>query len=677
MKNITVDKVRNFVLAGHAGAGKTALTDRILYKCGAVSRLGSVDQGTSVSDFRPEEQERKSSIFASTLHCEWNDCHFFFCDTPGYADFCGDAIAAIHVTDMVILVVDAATGIGPGTVQAWKRARDNGIPRAFFINGLDREQADFEGTLRSLQKNYGSTVCIPFTLPVGAKSGLSGVAHVLRAADVPEEIAEEFGKCREALMDTVAESDEDLMLRYLDGESLSEEEISHGLHAAIVEGTIVPVFCGSVEQDVGIEELMNGIVNLAPNPLAGGPIALTDDGELDRAAAKDTPLGYVFKSVTDPFIGQLTYFRVYGGTFTADSEAFNVSKNAKERLGSLLHVNGKDQQAVEAAGPGEIVAVAKLKNTAVCDTLGTRSAVSTLPPIQFPQPTMSQAVSAAKKGDEDKLSSGLQRLTSEDPTLALERNAETRQMVLQGMGDQHLATVISRLQKEFRVAVDLEPPKVPYRETITAVGTAQYRHKKQTGGHGQFAEVHLRLESYDEDRFLFANEVVGGNIPRNYIPAVEKGVVEAMEDGPLAGCKVMNLRAVVYDGKFHAVDSSEMAFKIAARGAFREAMAQSKPILLEPIMTLRIVFPDEYMGDISGDLNSRRGRILGMDREEGLQVVNAEVPMAETFTYASQLRSITQGRGYFEMTYERYDPVPANLTQQIQAAAKAAREAAD
>ncbi|NOY81584.1 MAG: elongation factor G [Kiritimatiellaeota bacterium] len=672
MKNCSVERIRNFCIAGHAGAGKTSLADLMLAKSGVVSRVGKVDQGTSVSDFRPDEQERKSSVYTAALNCPWQEHHFFFTDTPGYADFAAEPTAAIAVADAVLIVVDAVTGIGTGTIRAWQLARKGGVPRAFFINGLDRDQADYAGTLEALQESYGATVCIPFVLPKGEKSELAGVTHVLRD-DPPPELEEMTARYREALMDTVAESDEELMMRYLDGEELTDAEIAKGLHQAILDSTVVPVFCGSIEKDVGVTELMNGIMNFFPDPLAATPVPLTE-GELERTADADPAMARVFKSITDPFIGQLTMLRVYAGTFHSDSEVTNITRSVRERFGSLLLINGKEQAPTDEAGPGEIVAIAKLKGTHISDTLATKPGSSPFPPIQFPKPTMSYAVFPLNKGDEEKISSGLQKLADEDPTIRVERNSEIRQTLLSGMGDLHLTTVINRLKSAYKVGVELGTPKVPYRETITAAGSAQYRHKKQTGGHGQFAEVHLRLEPLPDQEFEFGNEVVGGNIPRNFIPAVEKGVLEAMQKGPLAKCRVMHVRAVVYDGKHHPVDSSEMAFKIAARGAFREAMQNARPILLEPIMRLKIMFPEEYMGDISGDLNSRRGRILGMDREEGLQVVHADVPLAETFTYSTQLRSITQGRGAFEMEFNRYEPVPANLTKQIQAAAEAEDE---
>ncbi len=673
MKGVSPKQIRNFVLAGHAGCGKTTLADLMLCKAGVVNRVGSVDQGTSVSDYRAEEQERKSSIYSAPLNCPWKEHHFFFVDTPGYADFFGETKAALTIADTALILVDAAAGIEMGTIRAWKTAKETGIPRAFFITGLDREQADFAGTLSALQEAYGATVCIPFTVPVGEKADLSRVVNVLRDTDVPDAVSSTVADYKEALMDTIAESSEELMTKYLEGEELTDEEIAQGLHNSILNGDIVPVFAGSASKDVGVEELMNSIVNLFPNPVCGRTVTLKD-GDFTCSDESKESLGFVFKSVSDPFIGQLTFMRIFAGTFKSDQDAHNVTKGEKERLGTLLLVNGKQQEHAEVAGPGEIVAIAKLKATGMNDTLSMQDLDKECAPIEFPKPTMSYAVYPVNKGDDEKINAGLARLAEEDPTITFVRDPETHESVLSGLGDQHLQNVISRLKANAKVEVDLRTPKVPYRETITAVGTASYRHKKQTGGHGQFAEVHLRVEPLAEENFEFDNEVVGGNIPKNFIPAVEKGVVEAKANGPLASCQVINIKAVVFDGKHHPVDSSEMAFKIASRGAFRDAINGAKPQLLEPIMKLRIMFPDEYMGDISGDLNSRRGRILGMGHEEGLQVVNAEVPLAEVFNYATQLRSITQGRGSFEMEFDRYETVPSNLVPAIKEAAQRAEE---
>ena len=539
------------------------------------------------------------------------------------------------------------------------------MPRMIFINGCDRDQVNIEGTLENVVNSYGKTVCIPCTIPDGSAATFKGVHSVL-AEDAPAE-AEDY---KSALMDAIAESDEALMEKYLETMELSAEEIASGFKKAVLGGTLVPIFFGSANKDLGVAELADAILTFGPSPLENIPMNI-EEGELDRTS--NTAVGYVFKSVNDSFIGQMNYIRILSGTFKSDSELSNVTKNGKERIGNLLQIQGKDQATIEEAGPGEFIAIAKLKNTGLNDVLASGDVPVKFGPVKYPQSTTFYAVSAVAKGEEDKLGAGLKRLQDEDPTIVIDRNAETKQTIVSCMGDQYMNLMVARLKKDFKVEVALDTPRIAYRETINGTGTAQFRHKKQSGGHGQFAEVHLRLEPYTPEEggedFAFANEVVGGNIPKNYIPAVEKGVGETRLVGPLSRSKVINFKAVVYDGKYHDVDSSEMAFKIATRGAFRAAMANAKPMLLEPIMTLKIVFPEEYMGAISGDLNSRRGRILGMEHQEGMQVLNAEVPLAEVYSYPTQLRSMTQGRGFFEMTFNRYDPVPAQLTAQIQAEA--------
>ncbi len=664
-----VANIRNFTLAGHAGAGKTTLADLMLFKAGAVPRLGSVDQKTSVSDFRPEEQERKCSLYSAALNCPWKDSHFYFMDTPGSADFCGEAIAAQSVADAVIIVVDAVAGIGPGTLRALKQAKNSGQPRAIFINGLDKEQADFHKVLAQLQDACGGPhVCVPFVLPDGERSALKGVVPVLKKdAKLPPALAEEAAHDRQEILDDIAEEDETIMEHYLSEGDLTEEELDKGLHLCFLHNHIVPVFCGSAAKDIGVAELMDGIIGVFPNPLMEPPVTLADGSTLDRRTDADCGMGLVFKSVADPFIGQLSYMRVYSGTFRTDADLHNISNNdSKERTSAFFRVNGKEQAAETEAVPGMIVALAKLKSTHINQTLATKSTAAKFPAIEFPKPTLSFAVSPKNKGDDEKVGSAVHRMTEEDPTIRLEHNAETKETLLHGMGDQHLNNVVHRLHNTFKVDVELRTPRVPYRETVTGSGSHAYRHKKQTGGHGQFAEVHLRVERLADKEYEFASEVVGGNVPRNFIPAIEKGVLEAKVNGPLAGCHVINFKAVVYDGKYHDVDSSEMAFKIAARAAFREAMKAAKPILLEPIQKLKIVFPEQYMGDITGDLNSRRGRVLGMDTEDGQQVVLAEVPLAETFSYSSTLRSLTQGRGFFEMQFDRYEAVPGNISKKVQ-----------
>ena len=652
-------KVRNFSVVGHLGAGKTSLCDLMLYKTGAIDRLGKVTAKTSVSDYTPEEQAKLSSIFSSTLNCKWKDHSFYFIDTPGYGEFVAEPIAAIQNTDLALITVDAVDGIQIGSIRAWKIAVENNIPRAFLINGVDKDLADYDKVLKQIQQNYGKTVCIPITFPYGQGPTLEKIVNILRNEDIPAE-AEKY---RERLMDTVAEADEELMMRYLDGEKLTEEEISSGIKNAILTGSLVPVFVSSVEKDLGVEELLTSAINLFPEPLArktvksikGEDIELSEDG---------IGIARVFKSIIDPFLGQLAFFRVYSGIFKSDSEIYNVSKSSKERFGSILILNGKNQDKIEEAVPGTIGAMVKLKSTGLDDTLATTNAGTELEKMVFPSPVTSYAITAVKSGEEDKIGTGLNKLTASDPTLKLERHPETHETLLSGMGDQHLGLVIKKLKEESKVEVNTATPRIPYRETVTSDGEGHYRHKKQTGGHGQFAEVYLKV-SPNAEGYEFKNAVVGGNIPKNYIPAVEKGVVEAMVSGPLAGCTVQNMTVTVYDGKHHDVDSSEMAFKIAARAAFKDAMEKSRPIILEPIQNVKISIPDQYMGDISGDLNQKRGRILGMGMNEGLQVVSAEVPLSETSKYATELRSMTQGNGSFEMEFARYEMVPSNIAKQI------------
>lgn len=664
MKNCEPGKIRNFVIAGASGSGKTALVDLMLFKAGAVARQGNVDNGSSLSDFRKEEQERKCSIYSSIFNCNWKDSHFFFIDTPGGNDSCGEAMNAINAADMMILVVDAATEIGPGTLRAWRQARDRHMPRLLFINGCDRDNADFFHKLDIVRQACIRKASVPYTLPIGMQGSFSGVNLVLgggSGADIDE--------AKKQMMEAVADSDDLLMEKYLETDNLTDEELENGLRNAFLTEKLVPIFAGSVAKDIGVDELMDFVVKCAPTPLDELPLQL-DEGEVVRNGGD--AVGYVFKSVNDAFVGQLTYLRVYSGHFTKDSEIFNATKQSKERLGSLLLIQGKNQEPVDEAGPGELVAIAKLKNTGLLDVLTSHSTNIAFAPVVYPQPTTMYAISAAGKGEDDKLAAGLQRLLAEDHTLKVERNAETHQTILSGMGDIQIGLLTHRLKNDFKVQVNLETPRVPYRETVKGVGEESYRHKKQSGGHGQFAEVHMRIEPFAgtvEEEYQFGNEVVGGAIPKNFIPAIEKGVAETRMEGPLSHSKVINFKAVVFFGKYHPVDSSEMAFKIATRGAFRAAMAKAKPELLEPIMSLTIEFPDEYMGAVQGDLNSRRGRILGMDRIDAQQVVTAEVPLAEVYSYPAALRSMTQGRGFFTMKFERYDPVPAAIAKKIEEAA--------
>ncbi len=679
MKICSIEKVRNFAILGHAGAGKTSLSELMLFKAGAISRMGSLNDGTTVSDYRKEEQDRLSSVYTTPMNLTWNNHIFFFTDNPGYADFCGDACAATEAANEALIVIDAVDGIGSGTTRAWITAEQDSVPRAFFINGMDKSEAHYTDIMETLKSNYGEMRVTPMVIPVGVGADFSKVVHILRTPEneIPEAYKEEVLADRQRLLDTIAESDESLMERYLMGETLTDEEISKGLHKAVVNGDLVPVFCGSVAKDIGVTEMMNGVVNLFPSAVDANPFPLDNEEFAQRDLEDSDGLAWVFKSVTDPHMGQVLYLRVISGTWKSQLEVYNVNKGTTERLGALSVPRGKNLEEIDVAIPGAIVAVAKLKNTQIGDTLSLKTgSTRKVAPLQYPTPNMIQAVSAPSKNDNEKLAVALHKLCSEDPTLIFERHPETHQELLRGMGDQHFNIVRQRLKSEYKLDINYSAPRVPYRETINGAASASYRHKKQSGGHGQFAEVHLKVEPCDG--YEFVNAVVGGVIPKNYIPAVEKGVLEVMEAGPLAHCRVENIRVTVYDGKDHPVDSSEMAFKIAARTAFREAMRNAQPALLEPIMKIKVFIPESYMGDVTGDLNTRRARICGMGVEAGLQFIEAEIPRAETYTYATTLRSLAQGKGFFEVEHLRYDVVPPNLAQKIQAeVAKLEQEAED
>ena len=653
-------KCRNFVIAGHSGSGKTTLCEQMLFKSGSIARAGSIEAKNTVSDFMAEELEKQSSVYASTMNCSWKDHHFYFVDTPGYGEFVGQVVGAIRAADAAIVVIDAIDGPQVGTARAWKVSKARNIPRFGFVNRLDKDRADFRATLEVMRKNHGKNVIIPLYWPVGKSAEFSRVVNVLFDTDIPADIADDVAECKALWLDAIAETDEALMERYLAGEELTPEELHNGLRASIRSGSTIPVFAGSSSKGIGIDELMDNIVDIFPTPLEyvplpGGPEVIAADGEA---------YGVVFRSVNDQFSGQLAFIRTVTGTFKADSEVYNITTGQKERFGHLLSMNGKTQTQITDAGPGVIFAVAKLKDTNIGDTVAANANCKSLPGIVFPGATMSYAVTAAKNGDDVKIAAGLQKIAECDPTVRLSRQDETHEFILSGMGDQHLAIVAKRLKEQYKVEAVLSTPKVPYRETITASGEGHYRHKKQTGGAGQFAEVYLRI-SYNDAGYEFTNDVVGGAIPKNFIPAIEKGVQEVMTTGPLVGCTMERIKVSIYDGKYHPVDSNEMAFKIAGRMAFREAIAQAKPVLLEPIMKVDIHIPDSYMGDITGDLNHKRGRVLGMSVDEGLQVVHAEVPMAEMFKYATELRSMTQGRGSFEMNFDRYEQVPGNVASDI------------
>jgi elongation factor G len=673
MKDIAVADVRSFALMGHTGSGKTVLTDALLLKMGLNDRLGSVDAGSSMSDSTVEEKERKISIFSSPFSGSHKtgtgrQIAVNVIDTPGYMDFYGQVVAASRSVETGLIVVDASSGVQVGTRRAWKLAVKQGLSRAIVMTGLDRDNTDFAKTLEEVQTAFGNN-CVPVVLP--AADG--GVVDILGVKHAPDDVAAQVEEIKGSLVELAAETDDTLIEKFLGGEDLSPDEIGLGLREAVSSGGLVPVFVCCALKDIGVSELLDGAARLLPSPEANA--RKDNHGEPIPCGASDPFVGLVWRTVNDPFVGQLTFLRVMGGTIKSDSEVSNSTKDVKERVGSLLLVNGKKQVSVDSATAGDVVAIPKLKHTTVGDTLCTAGTSVTCRSINFPSPVMFQAVTAKTQADEDKIGLALTRVCEEDPTLYVDRNAETKEVVLQGLGDVHIDVTVGLMKHRSNVEVLLSTPKVPYRETVTGQGEGHYKHRKQSGGRGQYGEVYLRVEPMlptDEDWFV--NAIVGGVIPHNFIPAVQKGLLEGMQTGSVAGYPVEGVKASLYDGSYHDVDSSEVAFKIAGSRALREAMSNSKPVLLEPIMEVKIAVPDDCMGDINGDLNHKRGRIMGMGVEDGVQVITAEVPQAELFRYSAELRSMTGGRGSFEMKFERYEQVPANVTQKIVAAAEQEKE---
>ncbi len=668
MKDIGAEQVRNFVLMGHSGSGKTTLADAILYKTGVNDRHGSVDDGTSMCDHTDDEKERKTTIWAKPFQAKYknsagNEYSLVMMDVPGYVDFQGQQIMAARVADAALITVDSTGGIEVGTTRSWRHCEKLELPRAVVLTGVNKDNADFYSALEKVREVWGAR-CVPVT---AIARDHSRVIDVLAAAggDQPEEI-EAF---KNELIEIAAESDDTLLEKYLGGEELSRNEILEGLRGSMNSGGLIPVFAVSSPADVGVDELMETIALLFPSPL-DRPVRDADGNDIDPAASAPFS-GLVWRSSHDPFVGSINYVRVYSGTLKADSEVMNKTKGQKERIGSLLLTNGKKQIKVDEVSAGDIVALAKMKITEMNDSLGE----SLYEPIVFPNPVVSYAVYPRSTGDEDKLANALSRVAQEDPTIHTERNKETSELILSGMGDMQVKVVVDYMKNHGNVEVDLQTPKVAYKETINGRAEGHYRHKKQSGGRGQYGEVFLRVEPRQpDDEEWFCDEIVGGAIPGGFMTAVQKGLVEGMQKGCLANNPVTQVKVRVYDGSYHDVDSSEVAFKIAAARAFRDAMQKANPVLLEPIMKIRIFVPDQFMGDITGDLNHRRGRILGMGSEDGMQLLEAEVPQAEIFQYSSQLRSMTGGRGTFELEFLRYDVVPANVAQKVIAAARKADE---
>ncbi|RLA80167.1 MAG: elongation factor G [Deltaproteobacteria bacterium] len=694
MKRFDRDKVRNVGFFGHGGDGKTSLAEAILFRTGVTTRLGRVDDGTSILDYEPEEINRKISINAAVAHYEWDKHYVTIVDTPGDAHFVYEAKSAMHVVEGAIIVIGANSGVKVQTENMWREASELELPRILFISKMDMERARFNDALSDARENLEGGKLVTLQLPIGQEKDFKGIVDLLanqaflyedstgkfKKAPIPDELASQAEEERVKLIESLVEMDDELMERYLEGEEIAVDELYRCLKEGMKKGEIVPVLCGSALKLIGLEPLMDLINRCIPSPLERKPAEGTNPktGEKEvREPKLDAPFSaYVFKTIADPFAGRITLFKVLSGSVGADATVYNSTKDVKERIGQIFALQGKKQEPVGIAEVGDILAVAKLKETLTGDTLCDEKAPIVYPPVVPPTPVISYAIRPKAKGDEEKITAALGRIREEDPTITLSRDEQTKELVISCLGQVHVDVVVEKLKRKFGVEVELQAPKVPYKETIKKpVKGVIYRHKKQTGGRGQFAEVHFDIYPLERGKgFEFEEALTGMNVPRNFVPAVEKGIVEAMQSGVLAGYPVVDVKVRFYDGKSHEVDSSDMAFKIASIMCFKKGIKEANPVLLEPIMKMEITVPEECVGDVMGDLNGRRGRILGIEVKGKNQVIKALVPMAEVLQYAPTLRSLTGGRGSFTMEFSHYEEVPSNLAEKIIAEAKKAKE---
>jgi elongation factor G len=675
MAKYGLDNIRNIVLLSHGGAGKTSIAEAMLFNAGAISRLGRVDDGSTTSDYDPDEIKRKISINLSLLPVEWRENKINVIDAPGYTDFVGEVRAGMRVSESAVIVVDALSGVQVGTEMVWGYCQESKLPRLVFINKMDRENADFAKAVGEVKAKLG-TRCVPIQLAIGAHTSFQGVVDLLtmkaytgagnetKEGEIPAAVKTQADSYREKLVEAIAEVDDALIEKYLGGETIATEELVKTLRQAVLEGRIVPVLAGSGMQNIGVNRLADAVTDYLPRPKES-KVAVSGGAAIDPS--EELPLAaLVFKTTADPYVGKLTYFRVYNGVINSNSQVYNANQSAAERIGQLFLMRGKTQEPVQQVKAGDIGAVAKLNVTATGDTLCAADKPVKLESITFPTPIYRQAVYPKTKTDIDKMGTALSRLGEEDPTLKVHRELGTGETILSGMGDTHLAVAADKMQRKFGVNVELSIPKVPYRETITMACNAEYKHKKQSGGHGQYGHVLLEFEPLpDRGENEFGERVVGGSVPRNYIPAVEKGVVEAYQEGMLAGYPVIGVKTTLYDGSFHPVDSSEICFKIAGAQAFKKGMTEGRPILLEPIVNLKVTVPNDLTGDIIGDLNTKRARVMGMNPEGDVNVIDAQVPLAEIQRYSIDLKSMTQGRATYSMEFDHYEEVPQQITQKI------------
>ena len=670
--------LRNVALLGHSGSGKTSLGEAALFITKATTRMGNVADGNTVSDYEPEEVKRGGSIQTTLVSITGDDSKINFLDTPGYDDFLGEVVSALRVVEGAVIVVAAPTGVDVGTERSWNMCDSAQIPRMFVVNKMDRENASFSRNVSDIQASFGRQ-CIPFQVPLGDAQEFKGVVSIVNPpVDIPAEIADQVAAARERLIEAAAESDDELADRYLSGEELSAEEVISGVRTAVLAGELVPILAtSSAPTAIGIDEFLETTRSFLPSPVDGKHSELfqgSDAAEYNVDSA--SPLAaFVFKTTADPFVGKLSVFRVYQGTVKSNSEVWNSNREQAERIGQLYLPKGKNQENVSEITAGDIGAIGKLSATLTGDTLCTRGNSVTFPKIKQPVGYFRMAVTPASKDDLDKMSMALSRIVEEDPTLHFSRDAGTSESLITGLGDAQIEVALEKIKRKFGADLRVKMPKVPYRETITKITKSEYRHKKQSGGHGQFGHVVIRLEPQDRDQgFLFSTEITGGKIPKEYIPSVEKGVTKALDEGSLAGFPLVDLKAVLYDGSFHDVDSSGMSFEIASVQALKQGVGDADPVLLEPVVKLSVTVPDAYTGEVISDLNGKRGRILGMNPENGVTVIEAVAPLAEVQRYSQDLRSVSQGRGAYTLEFDHYEQIPANLEPRVIEEAKRAKE---
>ncbi len=669
MKSYPSKQIRNIGVVAHGGAGKTSLTEAMLFNTGAINRLGRVEDGTTTSDYHPEEVSRQGTVHATVVPCEWKNCKLNIVDTPGYSDFISEVKGALRVVDGALFVVSAVDGVEVQTEVIWDYAEEGNLPRVIFMNKMERENANFSKTLDELTESFGDRI-VPIQLPIGQALDFKGIVDVLsgkaysfeggkvQEIPVPADLEDDVATYKDKLLETAVEADDELMMKYLDGEELTPDEIVKALSEGIASGTIYPVLCGSATKNLAVTNLMDFLADYFPAPQV-------EEGALSAL---------VWKTLADPYVGKMTFIRVYTGTFKADSVVLNFNKDKTEKVGQILYVRGKNSEPATEVPAGDLAVLVKLQDTTTSDTLCDKDHPVELDGIHFPVPTYSIAIFPKTKGDEDKLGGAITKILEEDPAVRLEKSVETKETLLTGMGETHLDAILDRLKRRYGVEVTVDTPRVPYRETIRGSVEVEGKHKKQSGGHGQYGHVKIRFSPLPDGDFEFGEEVFGGAVPKNYFPAVEKGLRESMTEGVLAGYPVSGIKAILFDGSYHPVDSSEMAFKIAASLAFKKGIVDAKPVLLEPIMNVEVVVPESFMGDIISDFNTKRGRVLGMEPAGKNTTVKAMVPLAEMYRYSIDLKSITQGRGHFSMEFSGYEEVPAKLAEDIIKKAKAEKE---